>query len=170
MVLFIGSGYRKGYRRLSPVRGGRTSSNFNGSEAYRAIDGKIKTRWTSGQSQIPGMFFRVDLGRTEKIARLRLRLGDSYRDFPRRAEIRFSLDGLRWEKGVPLTIPVYWTGEKLFKDSAERRTWSSGKHRRVLSRSSKPDKIPSIIGPFTNWSFLPLNRGRGPQKIPLGPR
>ena len=62
------------------------------------------------------MFFRVDLGQPEKIARIRLRLGDSYRDFPRRAEIRFSLDGLHWEKAVPLNSPVYWTGEKLFKD------------------------------------------------------
>jgi 4-amino-4-deoxy-L-arabinose transferase-like glycosyltransferase len=114
-VLFSGRSDGKGYRKL-PRTGWLGSSNDNGREAIRAIDGKIKTRWTSGRPQVPGMSFRVDLGQPEKIARIRLRLGDSYRDFPRRAEIRFSLDGLRWEKAVPLNNPVYWTGEKLFKD------------------------------------------------------
>ncbi len=115
LVLFVGRSYEKGYRKL-PHTGWLVSSNYNGQKADRAIDGKIKTRWTSGRPQLPGMFFRVDLGQPEKIARIRLRLGDSYRDFPRRAEIRFSLDGLHWEKAVPLNSPVYWSGEKLFKD------------------------------------------------------
>jgi hypothetical protein len=115
LVLFFGQTAEKGYRKLSRT-GWLGSSNYNGREADRAIDGKIKTRWTSGRPQVPGMSYRVDLGHPEKIARIRLRLGNSSRDFPRRAEIRFSLDGLRWEKAVPLNCPVYWTGEKLFKD------------------------------------------------------
>jgi hypothetical protein len=115
LVLFFGRRDGKGYRKL-PRTGWLGSSNYNGREADRAIDGKTKTRWTSGRPQVPGMSFRLDLGKPEKIARIRLRLGDSFRDFPRRAEIRFSLDGLRWEKAVPLNNPVYWTGEKLFKD------------------------------------------------------
>ena len=115
LVLFVGPSYGKGYRKLSRT-GWQVSSDYNGREANRAIDGKIKTRWTSGRPQVPGMSFRVDLGQPAKIARIRIRLGDSFRDFPRRAEIRFSLDGLRWEKAVPLNTPVYWTGEKLFKD------------------------------------------------------
>ena len=114
-VLFFGRRDGKGYRKL-PRTGWLGSSNYNGREADRAIDGKTKTRWTSGRPQVPGMSFRLDLGKPEKIARIRLRLGDSFRDFPRGAEIRFSLDGLRWEKAVPLNNPVYWTGEKLFKD------------------------------------------------------
>ena len=120
-VLYVAPDSRKGYRRLSSA-GWQASSNFNGGEAYRAMDGKMNTRWTSGRAQIPGVFFRVDLGRTEKISRLRLRLGDSYRDFPRRAEVRFSLDGLRWGKATPLNNPIYWTGEKLFKDYSSGET------------------------------------------------
>jgi 4-amino-4-deoxy-L-arabinose transferase-like glycosyltransferase len=120
-VLFVGRGQGKGFRKL-PCVGWQASSNYNGRETGKAIDGKIKTRWTSGRPQVPGMFFRVDLGHPEKIARVRLRLGDSYRDFPRGAEIRFSLDGLRWEKAVPLNVPVYWSGEKLFKDQRSGET------------------------------------------------
>ncbi len=121
LVLFVGRGYGKGYRKLSPT-GWQVSSNYNGRDAHRAKDGKIKTRWTSGRPQLPGMYFQVDLGQPERIARIRLRLGDSYRDFPRRAEVRFSLDGLHWEKAVPLNNPVYWTGEKLFKDYSSGET------------------------------------------------
>ncbi len=120
-VLFVGRSFGKGYRKL-PTAGWQVSSNYNRREAERAIDGKIKTRWTSGRPQVPGMFFRIDLGKSEKIARIRLRLGDSYRDFPRGAEIRFSLDGLRWGKAAPLNIPIYWTGEKLFKDDRSGET------------------------------------------------
>ena len=120
-VLYVVPGFQEGYRKLSST-GWRASSNVNGGEAYRAIDGKINSRWTSGRPQVPGVFFRVDLGRAEKISRLRLRLGDSSRDFPRRMEVRFSIDGLRWGKAAPLNIPIYWTGEKLFKDDSSGET------------------------------------------------
>jgi len=151
LVLFLGPGNGKGYRKLSPA-GWQVSSNYNGREAEKAIDGKIKTRWSSGRPQVPGMSFRVDLGQPEKIARIRLRLGDSYHDFPRRAEIRFSLDGFRWEKAVPLNTPVYWTGEKLFKD------YSSGETDLVFRET--PARFVEILqtgqNPVYYWSIHEL--------------
>jgi hypothetical protein len=105
-----------GWERLS-ARPWRVSANKNAGEARRAVDGKTETRWTSGAPQSPGLFFQVDLGRPERISRIRLLLGDSPRDFPRQLKVLFSLDGKNWREAVPLNRPLYWDGERLFREA-----------------------------------------------------
>lgn len=102
------------YRALNRS-GWRATANFNNAEAFKAIDGKIKTRWSSATPQVPGILFRVDLGRLEKLNRLRLRLGNSYGDYPRGMEVYFSRDGRIWDKAILVNEPLYWDGECLFK-------------------------------------------------------
>jgi 4-amino-4-deoxy-L-arabinose transferase-like glycosyltransferase len=102
------------YRALNPS-GWQATSNYNNGEARRAIDGKLQTRWSSGAPQVRGMLFRVDLGRLEKVTRLRIRLGNSYRDYPRGMEVYFSQDGRLWSQAALLNEPLYWDGECLLK-------------------------------------------------------
>ena len=45
----------------------RARTNRNEKQARQAIDGKLSTRWDSGVPQQPGMFFELDLGRTERV-------------------------------------------------------------------------------------------------------
>ena len=65
LVLFVGRGYGKGYRKIPPT-GWQVSSNYNGGDAYRAKDGKIKTRWTSGTSSTTRYVFPGRFGATRK--------------------------------------------------------------------------------------------------------
>jgi hypothetical protein len=116
VTLFFPPASERGYRSLSQG-GWRAEANVNPGEAHRAIDGKRSTRWTSQKPQQPGMVFRLDLGREERISRLRLRLGDSVRDYPRGLDLRVSADQIHWKTISPLNQPVYWTGEKLYRES-----------------------------------------------------
>jgi 4-amino-4-deoxy-L-arabinose transferase-like glycosyltransferase len=114
LILFHTPRSRDRYRALNRS-GWQASANYNNGEAPRAIDGQLKTRWSSGTPQVPGILFRVDLGRLEKVNRIRLRLGNSYHDYPRGMEIYFSQDGRHWDQAVLLNEPLYWDGECLFK-------------------------------------------------------
>ena len=121
VTLFYPSVEGRNYRRL-PSKGWRAEADDNPAEAFQAIDGKVSTRWSSLRPQQPGMVFRLDLGREERIARLRLRLGISGRDSPRGLELRVSTDRRHWTAITPLNRPVYWTGEKLFQESQSGET------------------------------------------------
>jgi hypothetical protein len=121
LTLFYADRSAEGYRSLSRF-GWRASANFNNRETGKAFDGKRESRWTSGTPQVPGIWFRLDLGHPESIDRIRLRLGSSRQDFPRRLEIRFSRDGKEWQKAVPWNRPVYWDGENLFREGQSGET------------------------------------------------
>ena len=114
VILFYTLKSRDRYRALNHSAW-QATSNYNNGEASRAIDGNLKTRWSSGTPQVPGILFRVDLGRLEKVNRLRLRLGNSHDDYPRGMEIYFSRDGRIWDKAVLINEPLYWDGERLLK-------------------------------------------------------
>ena len=115
LVLFQAAGSSERYRPLSSS-GWRAEASANSREAWKAIDGRMATRWTSGSPQVPGLWYRLDLGRPLTINRIRLRLGESLRDFPRDLETYFSVNGRDWLKAEPLNSPVYWDGEHLFRE------------------------------------------------------
>ncbi len=104
------------YRPLSS-KGWRFQTNYNPQNAYLAADGKVTTRWTTDRPQVPGAFFQIDLGKEERIARLRLLVGNSRNDFPRGYLIQSSTDGKTWTSLNPILSPVslHWTGETLLK-------------------------------------------------------
>jgi 4-amino-4-deoxy-L-arabinose transferase-like glycosyltransferase len=102
---------------IIPNKNWHFQTNAGPQKAYLAADGKLNTRWTTDKPQVPGIFFRIDLGRIEEVNRLRLLLGDSKNDFPRGAEIVYSTDGLNWKElmNPTGTLPLYWTGEILLR-------------------------------------------------------
>lgn len=114
VTLFYAVAVRDHYRLLSRSNW-RVAASINDQEAGKAVDGKRATRWTTRAPQVPETWFRLDLGRPETTNRLRLLLGNSRNDFPRRLEVRFSLSGSEWWAAAPLNPPVYWDGERWFR-------------------------------------------------------
>ena len=99
----------------------RFQTNYNPQKAYLAADGKLTTRWTTDRPQVPGAFFQIDLGKTERVARIRLLVGNSRNDFPRGYSLQSSTDGKTWDSLNTIISPValHWTGETLLKGSAD---------------------------------------------------
>jgi F5/8 type C domain len=56
--------------------GWKLRTSHSGDEPrVNALDGDIETRWSSGESQAPGMYFQLDLGDEQIFSRLSLELG-----------------------------------------------------------------------------------------------
>jgi hypothetical protein len=108
------------YQPLSS-KGWRFQTNYNPGKANLAADGKLTTRWTTERPQLPGAFFQIDLGKVERVARLRLLVGSSRNDFPRGYLLQSSEDGKTWSPLNTLISPVslHWTGETLLKGGAD---------------------------------------------------
>ncbi|MEW6185718.1 MAG: discoidin domain-containing protein, partial [Thermodesulfobacteriota bacterium] len=108
------------YQRLSSRDWVLQTSTLD-SKPFLAVDRKISTRWTTDRAQVPGDFYQIDLGKTETVTRLRLLVGKSKNDFPRRFTVHFSMDGRQWELLNPKMTPVLlnWTGETLLEGSGD---------------------------------------------------
>jgi mono/diheme cytochrome c family protein/glucose/arabinose dehydrogenase len=65
-----------------------------------AIDGNIKTRWETGISQTPGMWFAFDMGNERKINTLVLDSSGSAEDYPRYYSIETSKNGKDWGESI----------------------------------------------------------------------
>jgi hypothetical protein len=104
------------YRPISKTRW-RFQTNYNPSAAHLAADGKLSTRWSTDQPQLPGAYFQIDFGQMEKVCRIRLLTGSSANDFPRGYSLRYSEDGRTWTSLDSNLSPVSinWTGETLLK-------------------------------------------------------
>lgn len=76
------------------------SASNNSDNAKNAIDGKPGTRWDSGVSQKPGLWFQVDLGAECVVEEITLDATGSNGDYPRKYEVYFSFDGNNW--GAPV--------------------------------------------------------------------
>ncbi|MDF6040932.1 discoidin domain-containing protein [Streptomyces sp. JH14] len=61
-----------------------------------AIDADASTRWTSGQSQEPGQYLQMDLGRRTAFSRVALDSGDNLGDYARAWRLSVSDDGTHW--------------------------------------------------------------------------
>lgn len=76
-----------------------TASHNNGS-AKNAIDGNEGTRWDTAATQVPGMWFQVDLGAQRSIQKIVLDSKNSSGDYPRGYEVLLSSDGKTWSDPV----------------------------------------------------------------------
>ena len=86
-------------------------SNFMPDEIGYALDKNLKSRWTTKVPQEAGMYFQLDLGRIEEIARIILELNASGTDFPRSWRLVSSLDGQNWQEVInsPINLgPLHW--------------------------------------------------------------
>jgi mono/diheme cytochrome c family protein/glucose/arabinose dehydrogenase len=80
--------------------GWKPSASHNGGNAKEAIDGKVSTRYDTSTSQIPGMWYQIELPAATKVAGLELDAAGSTLDFPRGYEVRLSQDGQTWSEPV----------------------------------------------------------------------
>ena len=65
-----------------------------------AIDGNPQTRYDTRATQVPGMWFQIDLGQPTPVAGLQLDSGNSLLDFPRAYKVELSDDGENWGNPV----------------------------------------------------------------------
>jgi hypothetical protein len=79
-----------------PKGGWSATATVNVNTAMNALDGDMTTRWNS-EPQKPGVAFELNLGRSEAVCGLRMKLGTSRNDYPRGYEIAVSSDGSKWE-------------------------------------------------------------------------
>jgi hypothetical protein len=82
--------------RMIPKTGWSASSNYRGDIVKNAFDNRIKTRWDTGAIQSPGMYFELNLGEPYRISQIVLDLDSSIKDYPRKLEIKVSLDMRNW--------------------------------------------------------------------------
>ena len=65
-----------------------------------AVDGDAASRYTTGASQAPGMWFQIELPQETVLAGLALDSAKSPSDYPRGYEVALSTDGQTWGKPV----------------------------------------------------------------------
>ena len=65
-----------------------------------AIDNDIKSRWSSGTAQRPGMWFAFDMGSERQLTSIVLDSSGSADDYPREYSVETSRDGKQWSKPV----------------------------------------------------------------------
>ncbi len=65
-----------------------------------AIDGNAASRYTTGASQVPGMWFQIELPQETLLSGLELDSAKSPSDYPRGYEVALSADGTTWGKPV----------------------------------------------------------------------
>jgi glucose/arabinose dehydrogenase/mono/diheme cytochrome c family protein len=78
----------------------KVSANFNPQKAALAIDGDIHTRYDTATSQVPGMWFQIELPQSMTVAGLRLDAAASAQDYPRGYKIDVSNDGKTWRPAL----------------------------------------------------------------------
>lgn len=76
--------------------GWSVTASTNNASASKAIDGVAGSRWDSGGSQIPGLFFTVKFAKKERINKMVLDYAASTDDGPMSYEIYLSDNGTNW--------------------------------------------------------------------------
>jgi hypothetical protein len=78
-----------------------TASHNNVQQGYdnlqQALDNNPYTRWSSVHSQQSGMWFQLDLGRTQTVSQVQLNSANSPLDYPRGYMVKLSQNGQNWE-------------------------------------------------------------------------
>jgi hypothetical protein len=127
----------------------RASASANQRQVSLALDGNLRTRWTSLKPQSPDLHFELDLGRMETIRGMTLHQGSSLQDYPRELKLFVSPDGKRWRNVETQWLSdLYWAGNRLFNKRGNRFTYYftpvSGRYLRLEQRGSDPTYYWSI--------------------------
>ncbi|RPH85148.1 MAG: discoidin domain-containing protein [Desulfobacteraceae bacterium] len=102
----------------------QASVNANQREGSLALDGSLRTRWTSLKPQSPDLRFELDLGRMETIQAVTMHQGGSLRDYPRDLKLFVSPDGKDWRNvETQWFSDLYWAGNRLFNKRGNRLTY-----------------------------------------------
>lgn len=75
------------------------SATASGSSPSNALDGDVDTVWTSGEAQMDGQTFTIDLGENTPVSKVLFDAGPTTtQDYPRQYEVWGSQDGQNWTK------------------------------------------------------------------------
>ena len=74
----------------------KLSASHAGADCPAAVDGRQSSRYTTGTSQVPGMWFQIELPHETSIAGILLDSAPSPRDYPRGYKAELSTDGKSW--------------------------------------------------------------------------
>lgn len=80
----------------------KLSASDGTDDVNRVCDGKLDTRWSTGCSMKPGMWFQIELPEKTQVAGLILNAAKSKNDYPRGCQIEFSDNGEEWSKPLKL--------------------------------------------------------------------
>lgn len=89
------------------------TASTNQPAVRRMLDGNTSTAWATGSEQAPGMWLSVDLGATQDVCKIRIDLGKSRDDYPRKYVVEASLEGQEWKEahsGIEVGGELFWEG------------------------------------------------------------
>ncbi len=69
-------------------------------ETKAAVDGNIKTRYSTGQPQKPGMWFEIEFPEAIPVRKIILDTTPSKSDWPQKYELSYSADGTEWSDPI----------------------------------------------------------------------
>jgi len=78
----------------------KVSASNGDKDAAKAIDGDSASRFTTGKSMAPGMWYQVELPEKTELAGIIIDAVSSKNDYPRGYKIQFSDDGESWSEPV----------------------------------------------------------------------
>ncbi len=87
-----------------PILVNQSAWNLTASHRQDAVGGcvdhDLESRYTTGSSQIPGMWVQIELPKISEVTQIILDAGSSTRDYPRGYQVIASLDGENWTKPI----------------------------------------------------------------------
>lgn len=78
----------------------KLTASHNAASLGNAVDDNRKSRWDTGASQVPGMWFAIELPEPMRVLSLHLDTSGSNKDYPRGYQVHLSADGKEWGKPV----------------------------------------------------------------------
>ena len=78
----------------------KVTASANPNDAKKAIDGDLKSRYTTGGSMKPGMWYQIELPEITEISGVVLDAASSRNDYPRGCDVEFSADGKNWSNPI----------------------------------------------------------------------
>ena len=78
----------------------KLSATHNAPALAQAVDGDIKTRYTTGTPQVPGMWVQIELPEAAEVSGVILDAGDAADDAPQGYKVELSTDGNNWGQPV----------------------------------------------------------------------
>lgn len=134
----------------------KLTASHNAGSVRNSVDGNRSTRWDTGASQTPGMWFAIELPEPMRVLSLHLDARGSNNDYPRGYKVHVSSDGMNWGETV-----AEGRGTKADVD-IELNAQEPARHIRITQTGSVNGKHWSIheltikAAPVSDASALPL--------------
>ena len=85
---------------LTNRRAWKLAASHHPESVALAVDGKPRTRYDTGTTQVPGMWFQIELPQPANICCLQMDAGNDVHDYPRGYKVELSDDGRNWSGAV----------------------------------------------------------------------